>query len=129
MWSKLGKYHNIRWDQNFLKLLFEYLILGLNRRPPFTHAIKPKYWLSDSNWISVSAPNATNPPFFCSVQCPNYFAGPLHTVSFNWFLSSLEWIHNLEFCCIKLFIFYHKWLWNIRSRLTSSTFWVFGACI
>ena len=50
---------------------------------------------------------------------------PLHTVSFDWFLSGLEWIINLEFCLLKLLIFYQKLLWNIRSRLDSSTFWVF----
>ena len=49
----------------------------------------------------------------------------LHTVSFDWFLSSLEWILNLKFCLLKLLIFYQKLLWNIRSRLNSSTFWVF----
>ena len=50
---------------------------------------------------------------------------PVHTVSFDWFLSGLEWILNLEFCLLKLLIFYQKLLWNIRSRLNSSTFWVF----
>ena len=49
----------------------------------------------------------------------------LHTVSFDWFLSGLEWILNLEFCLLKLLIFYQKLLWHIRSRLNSSTFWVF----
>ena len=49
----------------------------------------------------------------------------LHTVSFDWFLSSLEWILDFEFCLLKLLIFYQKVLWNIRSRLNSSTFWVF----
>ena len=48
-----------------------------------------------------------------------------HTVSFDWFLSGLEWILNLEFCELKLWIFYQKLLWNIRSRLNSSIFWVF----
>ena len=48
-----------------------------------------------------------------------------HTVSFDWFLSGLEWILNLEFCLLKLSIFYQKLLWNIRSMLNSSTFWVF----
>ena len=49
----------------------------------------------------------------------------VHTVSFDWFLSGLEWILNLEFCLLKLLIFYQKLLWNTRSRLNSSTFWVF----
>ena len=35
---------------------------------------------------------------------------PLHTVSFDWFLSDLEWIVNLEFCLLKLLIFYQKLL-------------------
>ena len=48
------------------------------------------------------------------------------TVSFDWFLSGWEWILNLEFCLLKFLIFYQKLLWNIRSRLNSSTFWVFG---
>ena len=29
------------------------------------------------------------------------------------------------FCLLKLLIFYQKVLWNIKSRLKSSTFWVF----
>ena len=49
----------------------------------------------------------------------------MHTVSVNWFLYGLEWILNLEFCLLKLLIFYQKLIWNIRSRLNSSTFWVF----
>ena len=49
----------------------------------------------------------------------------VHTVSFDWFLSGLEWILNMEFCLLKLLIFYQKLLWNIRSRLNSSTFLVF----
>ena len=49
----------------------------------------------------------------------------MHTVSFDWSLSGLEWIINLEFCLLKLLIFYQKLLWNIRSRLNSSTFWGF----
>ena len=50
----------------------------------------------------------------------------VHTESFDWFLSGLEWIHHLEFCLQKLLIFYQKFLlWNIRSRPNSSTFWVF----
>ena len=49
----------------------------------------------------------------------------VHTVSFDWFLSGLEWILNMNFCLLKLLIFYQKLLWNIRSRLNSSTFWIF----
>ena len=49
----------------------------------------------------------------------------VHTVSFDWFLSGLVWILNLEFCLLKLLIFCQKSLWNIRSRLKSSTFSVF----
>ena len=54
---------------------------------------------------------------------------PFHTVSFDWFLSSLEWILNLEFWSLKLFIFFQKWLWNIRSRLNSSKIWVFESVL
>ena len=50
---------------------------------------------------------------------------PMHTVSFDWFLSGLEWILNFMFCLLKRLIFYQKVLWNIRSRLNFSTFWVF----
>ena len=49
---------------------------------------------------------------------------PVHTVSFDWLESGLEWI-LLEFCLLKHLIFYQKLLWNIRSRLNSSTFCVF----
>ena len=52
-------------------------------------------------------------------------AHTMHTVSFDWFLSGSEWILNLELCLLKLLIFYQKLLWNIRSRLNFSTFWVF----
>ena len=55
----------------------------------------------------------------------NAYLTTIHTVSFDWFLSVLEWILNLEFCLLKLLIFYQKLLWNIISRLKSSTFWVF----
>ena len=57
--------------------------------------------------------------------CMGELVKPLHTVSFNWFMSVLERILNLEFCLLKLLICYQKSLWNIRSRLNSSTFWVF----
>ena len=50
---------------------------------------------------------------------------PLHIVSFDWFLSSLEGILDFEFCLLIFLIFYQKLLWNIRSRLNCSTFWVF----
>ena len=56
---------------------------------------------------------------------PNYYNETVHIVSFDSFLSSLGWILNLEFCLQKLLTFYQKLLWNIRSRLNSSTFWVF----
>ena len=48
----------------------------------------------------------------------------MHTVSVDWFLSSLEWILNLELC-YKFFWNLPKLLRNIRSRLNSSPFWVF----
>ena len=51
--------------------------------------------------------------------------GTVHTGSFDWFLSGLEWVLNLEFCLQKLLIFYQKLLLKIKSRLNSSTFWVF----
>ena len=47
----------------------------------------------------------------------------MHTVSFDWYLSGLEWILNLEFCLLKLLIFYQKFYGE--SGLNSSTFWVF----
>ena len=49
---------------------------------------------------------------------------PAQTVSFDWFFSGLEWILNLDFCLLKLLIFYKKILRNVRSRLNYSTFWV-----
>ena len=55
------------------------------------------------------------------ISCLVTFVPPIHTVSFDWFLSGLEWILNL----LKLLTFYQKLLWNIRSRPNSSTFWVF----
>ena len=54
-----------------------------------------------------------------------FYSSTLHTFSFDWFLSGLEWILNLGFCLLKRLIFYQKLLWNIRLRLNSSTFWVF----
>ena len=35
---------------------------------------------------------------------------PMQTVSFDWFLSGLELIINLEFCLLKLLRFYQKLL-------------------
>ena len=32
----------------------------------------------------------------------------MHTVSFDWFLSGLEWILSFEFCLLKVLIFYQK---------------------
>jgi hypothetical protein len=67
--------------------------------------------------------------------CTLNLGSSMNTVSFDWFLSGLEWILNLQVlesklqllkvCFLKLLIFYQKLLWNIRSRLNSSTFWVF----
>ena len=65
---------------------------------------------------------------YCNFFLTNYeclFFLQLHSVSFHWFLSGLEWILKFEFCLLKLLIFYQKLLWNIRSRLNPSTFWVF----
>ena len=39
----------------------------------------------------------------------------VHTVSFDWFLSGLEWILNLEFCSLKLFIFYQKLFFSLNT--------------
>ena len=47
----------------------------------------------------------------------------VRTVSFDWFLSTLDWI--LNFYLLKLLIFYRKLLWNFRSRLNYSKLWVF----
>ena len=65
-----------------------------------------------------------------SAVCTHYYIGCmnillLHTVSFDWFLSGLEWILNLEVSLLQLLIFYQKLLWNIKSRFNSSTYWVF----
>ena len=49
-------------------------------------------------------------------------AKKLHTESFDWFLSSLESILDLEFYSLTILTFYQKLLWNIRSNLNSSTF-------
>ena len=46
----------------------------------------------------------------------SFLSNPLHTVSFDWFLSGLEWILNLALCLLKLLIFYQKSLW-IQSDL------------
>ena len=62
---------------------------------------------------------------YISTYSKNFTEQSIHTVSFDWFMSSLEWILKLEFCLLELLIFYQKLLWNIRSRLNSSTFWVF----
>ena len=63
--------------------------------------------------------------FQIELGCISFLAVYTHTVSFVWFLSGLEWILNLEFCLLKLLIFYQNLLWNIRSRLDSTTFCVF----
>ena len=59
------------------------------------------------------------------LECNKCNARTIHTVSFDWFLSGLEWIIKFEFCLQNFLIFYQKLLENIRSRLNFSTFWVF----
>ena len=42
----------------------------------------------------------------CSkTQNSSSMSSPVHTVNFDWFLSGLEWVLNLEFCYLKLLIF------------------------
>ena len=62
---------------------------------------------------------------FLSTNCKAGQETQLPTESFDWFLSGIEWILNLDFHLLKLLTFYQKLLWNIRSRLNSSTFWIF----
>jgi len=54
--------------------------------------------------------------FFDYINFYLFLSNPLHNVSFDWFLSGLEWIFNLELRLLKLLIFYQKLLWIIRSR-------------
>ena len=75
--------------------------------------IKIKYLLPHLNL------NLTTPSLW------SHYCMLLHAFSYDWFLSSLDWILNLEFCLQFFLIFYQKLLWNIRSRLNSSTFLVF----
>ena len=49
MWSKL-RTTNIRWDQNFLKLLFEYLILSLEDLLFFSECNKKFTQAMDQNY-------------------------------------------------------------------------------
>ena len=60
-----------------------------------------------------------------SIEWSFWFCQSFHTVCFDWFLSGLEWILILDFCWLKLLIFYQAFLWNIRTRLNLS----FSACI
>ena len=62
---------------------------------------------------------------YSSKYSKNFTEQSMHTVSFDWFLSGLEWILKLEFCLLELLIFYQKSLWNIRSKL-NSYIWVFS---
>ena len=61
--------------------------------------------------------------FSCFDFCVWYSVGKycstpvMHTVSFDWFLSGLEGILNVEFCLSKVLIFYQKSLWNISFDL------------
>ena len=48
----------------------------------------------------------------------------VHAVSSCQFLSSLEKILNIEFCLLKLLIFWQTLSLKIKSRLNFSTFWV-----
>ncbi len=52
-----------------------------------------------------------------AIICDN-FVPNAHAVSFDWFLSGLEWM-NLEFRLLQILLFYQKLLWNIRSRINS----------
>ena len=95
------------------------LVAGTTEKsvPPAAKEPKPLLWHIKTILIDYCDHTATSRPRLC--------VPPLHTVSFDWFLSGLEWILDLEFCELKLLFFYQKWLWNIRSKLNSFTFWVF----
>ena len=75
-----------------------------------------------SHYWSCVLPVPVNMKYLLNKQ---YEPDTLHTESFDWFLSGWEWILNFGFCLLKFVTFYHKLLWNIRSRLNFSTFWVF----
>ena len=56
----------------------------------------------------------------CLFQGKNHcldYRHPMHSVSFDWFPSGLEWILNLEFCLLTCLIFYQKSFWNICFSL------------
>ena len=99
---------------------FSCLIVLYSSRPHISQ--NKQLWLNEFTHLSSL--------LWLSAVCTHYYIGCmnillLHTFSFVWFLSGLEWILNLEFCLLKLLISYQKLSWNIRSRLNSSTFWVF----
>ena len=86
----------------------------MSRRPPLSFGFHGNWW------------NVTHFSLIVTAIMPYWGIHiTLHTVNFDWFLSGLEWILNVAFCLLKLLIFYQKLLWNIRSRLNSSIFWVF----
>ena len=65
-------------------------------------------------------------PLTTAIEPAHVAANNCHIVSFDWFLSGLCRVNYLlGVVLLKLLIFYQKLLKNIRSRLNSSTFWVF----
>ena len=99
---------------------FSYLIVLYSSRLHISQ--NKQLWLNEFTHLSSL--------LWLSAVCTHYYIGCmnillLHTVSFDWFLSGLEWILNSEFCLLKPLIFYQKLSWNIRSRLNFSTLWVF----
>ena len=94
------------WFVVSLVRLSQFLIFGV------TLSMRQAVWIQQGLWAV----------FKCRTV-PHWYV--LHTVSFDWFSTGLGWIINLEDFLLKLLLFYKKLLWNIRSRLNSSTFWFF----
>ena len=53
------------------------------------------------------------------------FMTTVHISHWKFWLISVQFRVNLQFCLLKILTLNQKLLWNIRSRLNSSTFWVF----
>ena len=99
------------FDPNLTWVMKGYWVLYLHEReaPP----LRPGFWIWMAPLGFGISYNLTTTKHHCTL---------LVLIDF---LSGLGLIIYLEFCLLKLLTFYQKLLWNIRSRLNSSTFWVF----
>ena len=86
---------NLDWIIFFLLRSKSYL--GLPIPTKTTYVIMAPKWLYPSLRLRIEYLYFVNDKYLMKLQLDTYI--PMHTVSFDWFLSGLEWILDLEFVC------------------------------